>query len=135
MGKIHKPNRRAFLPCPPVFTNTSVLQQYCEDMAVILNQTGTGKACGKLFYNLFHLVIIHPIVDDLELSSEHWQHDHFGKILPKGITWALLAVEVDDFPAKAVKLVEKGFLDVVALVEPEALGSFILSHTIHPSVV
>jgi len=41
----------------------------------------------------------------------------------------LLAVEIDDLPAKPVKLIEKGFFDMVALVELDVMESFLVNGT------
>ena len=99
MGEIHKPHRRAFLTGPAVLADAGILQQHGENVAVVLNQARTGEACGKLLDHLIHLIIFHPVVDDLELLPQHRQHDHFGKALPKGVAGVLLAVEVDDLPS------------------------------------
>ncbi len=128
MGEVHKPNCRAFLSCPAVLANACILQKHGKNVAVILDQTDTGEACSELLNYLFYLVIFHPIVDYLELFSEYRHHDHFGKVLPKSIAWALFAVEVDDLPTEAMKLVKERLLDVVTFFKPEVLGCFVLGH-------
>lgn len=109
------------------------LKEKGENVAVILDQAGTGKASGKLFNHLLDLVVFHPVVDDLDLLPQNRQHHHFGETLTEAVGRMLLAVEVDNLPAKAVELVKEGLFDVVTFVEPELCRGFLIRHTIHPS--
>ena len=124
VGEIHKTHGRAFLAGPTVLADAGVFQQQGKDVAVVLNQTCAGEACGELLDHLLHLIVFQPVVDDLELLPQHRQHHHLGKALAEAVARVLLAVEVDDLPAQAMKLVEEGLLDVVAFVEFEVLEVF-----------
>ena len=134
VGEVDETHGRAFLAGPAVLADAGVFQQQGKDVAVVLNQAGAGKARGELLDHLLHLIVFQPGVDDLELLPQHRQHDHLGEALAEAVARVLLAVEVDDLPAQACKLIEERLLDVVALVELEVLGCFGLVHTIHPSV-
>ena len=94
-------------------------------MLVVLDQPGAGKAGRELLDDFFHLVVFQPRVDNLQLLPQYGKHDHFGEVLSVGVTGVLLAVQIKDRPAQPVKLVEEGFLDVVALVELDLLRGFI----------
>ena len=54
------------------------------------------------------------------------------KVLAEAVARVLLAVEVDDLPAQTVKLIEQRLLDVVAFVEFDVLGCFVLTHQAFP---
>lgn len=97
--EIHKTHRRAFLASLAVFAHAGVFEQQGKDMAVILNQAGAGEACGELFNYLFHLIVGKPGIDYLELLAQDWQHHHLREVLTIAVSWVLLAVEVEDFPA------------------------------------
>ena len=65
------------------------------------NQAAAREACGELLDHLLHLIVFEPGIDDLELLPQHRQHDHIGEALAEGVSWLLLAVEVDDLPVQA----------------------------------
>ena len=102
-------------------------------MAVVFDQTGAGKACGNLLNHLFHLIVLQPRINDLQLLAQHRQHHHLGECFAKGIAGILFIVQVDDLPTQAVKLIKQRLFNVVALVEFDVLRC-ILSHTSHPSL-
>ncbi len=120
--KVHKPHRRALLTGPAVYAHARIFQEHREDVAVVLDQIGSGEARREPLDRLLYLVILQPGVDDLEPLPQHRQHDDLGKALPEGGARVLLNVEVDDLPAQPVQLIEEELLDVVALVELEGRG-------------
>ena len=63
--EVHKTNGRALLACLAVLADAGVFQQQGEDMAVVLNQAGAGKAGGELLDHLLHLIVFQPGIDDL----------------------------------------------------------------------
>ena len=103
VGEVDKTHRRAFLAGPAVLADARIFQEQREDVAVVLNQTGTGKARGELLDHLLHLIVFQPVVDDLELLPQNRQHHHLGEALAEAVARMLLAVEVDDLPAQAVQ--------------------------------
>ena len=70
----------------------------------------------------------------LSCCPQDRQHHHLGEALAKAVAGVLFAVEIDDFPTQPRKLIEEGLLNVVALVEFEMLGCFLLGH-LFPSVI
>ena len=88
-------------------------------MAVVLDQAGAGEAGGELLDHFLHLIVFQPGVDDLELLPQHRQHDHLGEALAEAVARVLFAVEIDDLPLQASKLIEQRLLDVVAFVNSQ----------------
>ena len=126
--EVHEPHRRALLAGLAVDAHARVFQEQREDVAVVLDQIGPGEARRELLDRLLHLIVLQPGVDDLEPLPQHRQHDDLGEALPEGVAGVLLAVEVDDLPAQPGQLIEEGLLDVVAFVELDVRGRFVLGH-------
>ena len=125
MGEVHKTHRRAFFSGPAVLADACVFHKQGKDVAVVCNQAASGKAGGDLLDNFFHLIVFQPLVDDLELRPQNLQDHHLGEALTEAVARMLLAVEIDDLPLQAIKLVEERLLNVVAFVEFKVLGCFI----------
>ena len=98
--EIDKAHRGALFARLAVLADAGVFQQQVQDMAVVLDQAGAGKAGGELLDHFLHLVVFQPGVDDLQLLAQHRQHHHLGKGLAKGVAGMLFVVQVDDLPAK-----------------------------------
>ena len=128
VGEVYETHRRALLAGPAVLADAGIFQKQRKDVAVVFDQVGSGEAGGELFDHLLHLIVVQPGVDDLELLPQHLQHHHLGEILAVTVAGMLFAVEIDDLPAQPVKLIEKGFFDMVPLVELDVLGCFVMGH-------
>ena len=116
--KVHKTHRRALLAGLAVLADAGVFQQQLEQVVVVLQQSGAGEARRELLDHLLHLIVFQPGVDDLELLAQHRQHHDLGRSSrDRCRPGAACCPKVDDFPPQACKLIEQGFLDVVALVE------------------
>lgn len=81
-----------------------------------------------MYLHCYGVVDFHPVIDDLDLPPQNRRHYHFSKALAEAVGRMLFAVEVNDLPAQAVKLVKERLFDVVAFVEGEELGIISLSH-------
>ena len=83
--EIDKAHRGALFARLPVLADAGVFQQQVQDMAVVLDQAGAGKAGGELLDDLLDLVVFQPRIDDLQLLAQHRQHHHLGKALPVAV--------------------------------------------------
>ena len=75
-------------------------------MTVVFDQVATGKAGSDLLDYLFHLIVFKPGIDNLEMLTQHRQHDHLGEVLPIAVAGVLFTVKVDYVPAHPVELIE-----------------------------
>ena len=67
--KVNKLNCWTFLTGLAIFTDAGIFQQQLEKILIVFQKTGSWKTGGKLFNNLIDLVIVEPMVDDLELFT------------------------------------------------------------------
>ena len=86
------------------------------------NSPVPGKLAVSRLTTSSTLAILQPGIDDLELLAQHGQHHHFGEVLTMAVGRELLLVEVEDLPAEPGELVQERFLDVVPLVQADAIG-------------
>jgi len=130
MVKVHKTHRGTLLTGPAILAHAGVFQEQREDVAVVFNQIGPGETGSQLLDHLLYLIVFQPVIDDLELRPQDFQHHNLGEALAVAVRWVLLAVEVKNFPLQTIKLIEEGFLDMVAFVEFDII--FIRLHRLSP---
>lgn len=123
--EIHETNGWALFVRFTIFADACAFEQHVEDMPVVLNEIGAGKARGKLLDHLFNLIVFEPVIDNLELLAKHRQHHDLSKALTKRLRRRLLIIAIDDVPAEPLQLIKEGLLDMKPFIKLDFLRGLV----------